>query len=209
MWRTPSQLSAGRGSYHRHCYAAWRQTLPQQEKSHALGTVGWIRSRIRASGDAGLIARLEHQIDSQIAHLVNPQREGRPATLLADKERALLAAELHDRRGLTGREIGALFGLTLARDGRGNKSTPRSVQELIRFGRALRRRREPERARVLRKKLREGSSPSFLRSTRVFCVVTTGFCGGNTRRMSPTARSAPASVRQPKSRPDRWLFGGF
>jgi hypothetical protein len=137
LWRTPSQLATGSGSYHRRCYEAWRQTLPQQEKSRALGTVGWIRSRIRASGDAGLIARLERQIDAQIAHLVDPERQGRPPTLLADKDAALVAAELHDRGGLTAREIGELIGSKPARDRRGNKGAPRSVQELIRFGRAL------------------------------------------------------------------------
>jgi hypothetical protein len=141
LWQTPTQRARGWGCYHRGCYEAFRRTLPQREKSRAPGTVGWIRSRIRASGDAGLIARLERQIDAQIAHLVDPRREGRPPTLLTDKDLALTAAELHDRGGLTAREIGDLLGAVPAdhrnKDRYGNLDAPRRVKELIRLGRAL------------------------------------------------------------------------
>jgi hypothetical protein len=88
---------------------------------------------MRASGDAGVSARIERQIDAQIACIIDPRREGRRSTLLVDKHLAIAAAELHDRGGLTARQIGELIGASLPRDVRGDTgSLVRSEQDNVR-----------------------------------------------------------------------------
>jgi transcriptional regulator with XRE-family HTH domain len=139
IYQTPSMLARGRGVYHRPCYEQWRQSLPQREKSRALGHLGWIWSRVRTSDDEKLKQRTDEQMRVYIEHLRHPaSRRGRPPKLLEHKDVAIAAAILHDEYGMTGREIGQLAGKPDSKIPGTDWDTPaRVVWDWIRLGRVL------------------------------------------------------------------------
>ena len=138
IYRSKSQLERGYAHYHRECYARFRRTDAQREYSQALGTVGWIWSRVKPSEDEALKQRVWAQIEAQLMFLRQPVRKGRPPTLLRDRKLAVEAASLHDDSGKSARQIALILGFKLTTDQRGREAHARHIWRLIQLGRTLR-----------------------------------------------------------------------
>lgn len=122
--------------YHVDCHKEWRRTGEMRELARAFGTLGQIRQRVKASGDAKLLEEVDAKIAAELHRLRNPNDGGRPPTLLENRDLAREMARLQHEGGLTAGEVAELAGLPVSGPPAKREAGAKAYR-LLRLGRAL------------------------------------------------------------------------
>lgn len=138
LYRTKYDQQARPQPYHHDCYKEWRRTDAQRERSRKLGALGQIRQRVKAHGDAGLLAEVDAKIAAELRRLRDPSQAGRPAKLLDNKSLAIGMARMQHEGKMSAAEVAKVYGMATAPiDGTGEPEPTGNAYRLLRLGRAL------------------------------------------------------------------------